>query len=181
MGTRQESAHTQSSESLAASADERQRRSEFMVACASGDLTKVERMLADGIDPNHVSDLGGTPLTWAVAWGRDDVVDCLLNHGADVELPARPAQSPLMYAASKGNRSIVTMLIAHGADAFRKDENGRLPVDMAIDSGHLQCAYLIEALAAHAVAPNRCASRPRPHPRRDSRGRHPRVRCSLSS
>jgi ankyrin repeat protein len=136
-----------------------------MVACASGDLGKVEQMLAEGVDPNQVTDLGGTPLTWAVAWGREDVVECLLHNGADVELPGRPAWSPLMHAASRGNRAIVSLLIAHGADARRKDQKGQLPVDVAIESGHVRCALLIELLAMPGAAPVSCSSRPRRSPR----------------
>ncbi len=140
---------------------ERRQQSEFMVACASGDLAKVEEMLADGADPNQVSDLGGTPLTWAVAWDREDVVECLLGFGAEVDFPVRPARTPLMHAASRGNHRIVAMLIAHGADLFRADETGLLPVDLAIDAGHVQCAFLLELFAQLARPLPRCPSLPR--------------------
>jgi ankyrin repeat protein len=142
------------------SALERQRRSEFMVACASGDLDKVEQMLADGADPNYLNDLGGTPLTWAVAWERQEVVECLLRNGAEVELPARPARSPLMHAASRGNEAIVAILMAHGADPSRKDKDGQLPVDLAKGTGRADCAVLIEQLAKLIAKPIRCASMP---------------------
>lgn len=140
------------------SALERQRRSEFMVACASGDLEKVEQMLANGADPNYLNDLGGTPLTWAVAWDREEVVECLLRNGAEVELPARPARSALMHAASRGNEAMVSLLMAHGADPFRRDKDGQLPVDLAKETGRPDCAFLIEQLAKLAAKPIRCAS-----------------------
>lgn len=129
-----------------------------MVACASGDLGKVEQMLADGADPNYLSDLGGTPLTWAVAWDRQEVVECLLRNGAEVELPARPARSPLMHAASRGNEAIVALLMAHGADPSRRDKDGQLPVDLANGTGCPDCAILIEQLAKLTAKPVRCAS-----------------------
>ncbi len=129
-----------------------------MVACASGDLAKVEQMLADGADPNYLSDLGGTPLTWAVAWDRQEVVECLLRNGAEVELPARPERSPLMHAASRGNEAIVSMLMAHGADPSRRDKDGQLPVDLANETGRPDCASLIEQLAKLTARPIRCAS-----------------------
>lgn len=155
---------------------ERHRRSEFMVACASGDLAKVEQMLAEGADPNYVSDLGGTPLTWAVAWERQDVVECLLGHGADVELPARPARSPLMYAASRGNEAIVSLLMARGADPFRTDQDGQSPVDLAKETGRPTCASLIEHLTKLAARPLRCASRLKARWHRIARGRFRRRR-----
>ncbi len=129
-----------------------------MVACASGDLDKVQRMLADGADPNYLSDLGGTPLTWAVAWDRQEVVECLLRNGAEVELPARPERSPLMHAACRGNQAIVSILMAHGADPLRRDRDGQRPADLAKDTGCPDCALLIERLATLTSKPVRCAS-----------------------
>jgi uncharacterized protein len=136
------------------------RQSEFMVACASGDLAKVERMLADGMDPNQINDLDGTPLTWAVAWNRADVVECLLENGAEAEFPGGQVRSPLMYAASQGNRRIVLLLITHGADVLREDQSGMSSLHLAIDSGHYECARLLETAArlANAPAPARCRS-----------------------
>jgi ankyrin repeat protein len=123
------------------------RQSEFMVACASGDLAKVERMLEDGTEPNQLNDFRETPLTWAVVWNRVDVVECLLRNGADANFPERPARSPLMYAASHGYRRIVALLIAHGADVLREDQRGMSSFQIAIDSGQYQCATLIEVAA----------------------------------
>lgn len=145
------------------SAVERQRRSELMVACASGDVEKVQQMLDDGLDPNYVSDLGGTPLTWAAAWEREDVVECLLDNGAEVDLPRRPAWTALMHAASRGNRAIVCMLLARGADPFRKDVHGQLPVDVATEAGRLDCAVLIEQLGRRREPPSRCRGARRPY------------------
>lgn len=147
-----------------------------MVACASGDLAKVEQMLADGADPNYLSDLGGTPLTWAVAWDRQEVVECLLRNGAEVELPARPARSPLMHAASRGNEAIVAILMAHGADPSRRDTDGQLPVDLAKGTGRADCAVLIEQLAKLTAGPIRCASVLMSSRYRGCQGRHWRQR-----
>jgi len=145
-----------------------------MVACASGDVHKVEQMLEEGADPNYISDLGGTPLTWAVAWDREAVVECLLNSGAEVELPANPAWSPLMHAASRGNGAIVSILMAHGANPFRRDGNGQLPIDVAKETGRFDCAFLIEQLAMVTAEPIRCTSQSAPnrHGRRHGRFRH---------
>jgi hypothetical protein len=127
-------------------------------------------MLEQGADPNYVSDLGGTPLTWAAAWEREAVVECLLDSGAQVDLPDRPAWSALMHAASRGNRAIVCMLMARGADPFRRDLHGQLPVDLATEAGRLDCAFLIEQLARLTEPPSRCrAARLRQHGTRHGR------------
>jgi uncharacterized protein len=189
MEKKRQATNQQVSTSALPAARERQRRTEFMVACASGDVDKVQRMLSDGADPNYVSDLGGTPLTWAAAWDREEVVECLLDNGAEVELPDRPAWSALMHAASRGNRAIVCLLMARGADPFRKDMHGQLPVDLATEAGRLDCAFLLQQLARIAEQPSRCRRaqlrhQPRHHPRHPPRhpgSRHgrPWLRSSL--
>jgi ankyrin repeat protein len=128
-----------------------------MVACASGYLDRVKEMLAEGTDPNFVNDQGDTPLSWAVAWERYKIAECLLSHGAEVELPERPKWSPLMHAASRGNEAMVSLLMAYGADALRRNKYGQLSVDLARMNGRLDCVFLIERLIRTAREPSRCA------------------------
>jgi uncharacterized protein len=118
--------------------------SELMVACAAGWLHVVRRLIAAGVDVNHVNEQGESPLTYAATWGHESVVACLLAKGAKIDLPAEPAWSALMYAASRGNRRIVLALLINGADATRKDKNGRTAADLAKNGGHVECASLIK-------------------------------------
>lgn len=114
-----------------------------MVACAAGWLRVVRRLIASGVDINHVNPQGETPLTYAASWGHEAVVACLLAKGAKVDYPGEPAWTPLMYAAFRGNRRIVLALLIHGADPFRPDRTGRTAADLARSSGHLACTSLI--------------------------------------
>jgi ankyrin repeat protein len=118
--------------------------SELMVACAAGWLQVVRRLIANGIDANHVNEQGETPLTYAATWGHEAVVACLLAKGAKVDHPVELAWTPLMYAASRGNRRIVLALLINGADVLRHDRNGRTAADLAGNAGHLDCASLIK-------------------------------------
>lgn len=117
---------------------------ELMVACAAGWLHVVRRLIAAGVDVNHINEQGETPLTYAATWGHESVVACLLAKGAKVDHPAEPAWSALMYAASRGNRRIVLALLINGADVARSDKNGRTAADLAKNGGHLECASLIK-------------------------------------
>ena len=119
--------------------------SELMVACAAGWLHVVRRLIAAGLDPNHVSEQGETPLTYAATWGHETVVACLLAKGAKVDSPPSPAWTPLMYASFRGNRRIVLALLINGADPQRRDRRGCTAVDLAKSAGRLHCASLIRS------------------------------------
>ncbi|MBI5449853.1 MAG: ankyrin repeat domain-containing protein [Gammaproteobacteria bacterium] len=59
---------------------------------------------------------GDTPLLTAVRNGHSAVVDLLLTHGADVNLPNRQAETPGLLAARLGHSEIMTLLLDHGLD-----------------------------------------------------------------
>jgi ankyrin repeat protein len=131
-------------EVVAASGEMHTPESELMVACAAGWLHVVRRLLAAGVDANHVNPQGETPLTYASMWGHETVVACLLAKGAAVDHPAAPAWTPLMYASSRGNRRVVLALLINGADILREDKMGRTAGELAKNAGHLDCAALIK-------------------------------------
>ena len=63
------------------------------------------------------------------------------------ELCARlqgPVGSPLFVAAENGHTDVVKLLLAKGADAKAKDEDGRTPGDLAIETRHPMCLALVE-------------------------------------
>jgi ankyrin repeat protein len=74
---------------------------------------------------NRVNRNRESALTYAVVWRRLKLVDLLLQHGADVELPPPPDWSPLMYAAFEGDSRVVALLLRSGANLERKDGYGR--------------------------------------------------------
>ncbi|ORX62071.1 ankyrin [Hesseltinella vesiculosa] len=52
----------------------------------------------------------------AVSSGRDQVVQILLENGANVNAQNESGQTPLLYAASKNRLDIAKVLLNHGAD-----------------------------------------------------------------
>lgn len=131
-------------EVVAAPSETHSPESELMVACAAGWLHVVRRLIAGGVDANHVNEQGETPLTYAATWGHESVVACLLAKGATVDHPSKPGWTPLMYAASRGNRRVVLALLIHGANILRVDMLGRTAADLAKNAGHTDCASLIK-------------------------------------
>lgn len=118
------------------------------VAIKAGQREVVKALLDRGANPNGYraqaqSPIDGTiftfpfiaPLTLAAYNGEDDVVQLLLQRGADidatsVEDPEGGVEeySPLMVAASSGAVSTTYLLLMHGANINSVlDEDGRLP------------------------------------------------------
>jgi ankyrin repeat protein len=92
----------------------------------------------------------GNALVFAAAWGRSEVVNELIRHGADINfIPAGFdfAGTPLHYAAFEGRREMVDQLLQVGADPAVPDTKiGKLPEDWAEHAGYKELAeYLRQA------------------------------------
>lgn len=57
-----------------------------------------------------------TPLKWAAASSTAEVVQALIDHGAEVDGPAGTDQTPLMYAARANNVATIDVLLRNGAN-----------------------------------------------------------------
>ncbi len=92
-------------------------------------------------DPRQIL---GNALVHAAAWGRGQVVDFLLDRGAEINLiPAGFDYSgtALHYATFGGHREMVDQLLRHGADPTILDTKiGKLPEDWAEHSKHHELA-----------------------------------------
>ncbi|HUP56047.1 MAG TPA: J domain-containing protein [Bdellovibrionota bacterium] len=79
-------------------------------------LEKVRVLLAAGADANAASLPGGaTPLTFALAEGRLELVSLLLEEGADPVKPDRRGIPPMAIAVLKEDRAAISRLAAAGA------------------------------------------------------------------
>ena len=123
-------------------------RSLLHIAAAAGH-NQIVRILA-GVNPsvsgvNNGDEEGWTPLHSAVSSGRADVVETLLQAGADVSMANKGGRTALHYAASKGRFKIAQALISHGAKVNRKDKVRCTPLHRAASTGHPElCELLIE-------------------------------------
>ncbi len=57
-----------------------------------------------------------TALTLAAAGGHDELVELLINHGANIEHRDKKGCTPLILAASAGHAVTVAILLDHNAD-----------------------------------------------------------------
>ncbi|MDX1643377.1 MAG: PQQ-binding-like beta-propeller repeat protein [Thermoanaerobaculia bacterium] len=92
---------------------------DLLVAARSGDLTEVRRLVDSGVDPNASDDWGTTPLALAGMAGAIEVVDFLLEHGADPDAREQFFGMTVLDAALwKGapDFAVAKRLLAAGAD-----------------------------------------------------------------
>lgn len=65
---------------------------------------------------------------WAADRGSTNILQLLINEGANANLPDCDMQTPLHYAASCGHVECVKLLINNGANIDVKDANGDTPI-----------------------------------------------------
>ena len=126
-------------------------------AALDGDIVQLNRMLAQGADPNQMDNISGyTPLLYAVSKGHVDCVARLLEAGANVNYGNAAGWTPLNLAASTLRRSadMCRLLLAGGAQ-FDFDPSGLRsagsPLHYAIQNANLPA---IRVLLAAGADPN---------------------------
>jgi len=81
------------------------------------DIDEVQRQLDAGVDVNEENAIGYTPLHYAAAGGRIDIVELLIEHGANINATdsSNKGATPLDYAHWKGQMEVVEVLKTHNA------------------------------------------------------------------
>lgn len=87
------------------------------MAAESGQLGALEILVAKGGDIDHVDQIGGTPLLWAVALSKDSsTAKYLVDAGASVNVVDKSGMTPLIWAAGIGQPEAVAILVDNGAE-----------------------------------------------------------------
>jgi ankyrin repeat protein len=98
-------------------------------AIASGSLSTVKKLIAQGAKLNALPEDGGSPLSTAAFHGRLEIARHLIEKGARLSFPNKDGNTPLHVAAFMGRTEMVKLFLAKGASTTQRNNNRDTPID----------------------------------------------------
>lgn len=94
-----------------------------------------------------------TSMHYSVIQHNYELIDMLVDNGADIDVQNADGQTPLMVAAKAGDEKLTDYLLDYGADKKQRDKAGRTALQLAESNGNPRCIQLIRE--PRPVKPNR--------------------------
>eukprot|EP01135_Chromosphaera_perkinsii_P007651 Nk52_evm107s914 gene=Nk52_evmTU107s914 len=107
---------------------------EFFQACATGDTSTVNKLMAQGVDIDVVDSEERCPLTFACIADQKEVVKILLKANCYIDNPDNLGRTPLHWSCLLGKDKIVKTLLRAGADTTYSDHSSKTPVHLAVSA-----------------------------------------------
>uniref|UniRef100_A0A5K3ET97 Poly [ADP-ribose] polymerase n=2 Tax=Mesocestoides corti TaxID=53468 RepID=A0A5K3ET97_MESCO len=124
-------------------------------AAKRGNLAKIQRLVTpENINCRDTQGRNSTPLHLAAGYNNLEVVDFLLEAGADVNAHDKGGLIPLHNASSYGHVDVAALLIRHGTSVNAVDKWGYTPLHEAAQKGRTQLCSLLLAHGANPLARN---------------------------
>ncbi len=134
---------------------------DIKTAITNGDLKLVRSMIEGDKDLLESKiDTYFTPLNFASAGGKLEVVKYFLEKGADVGAKDKEGSTPLQNAAAKGYFEIVKILVEKGSDVNYKDDNDVTPLHFGCMSGNLDIVKYLVSKGADINAVSKIGRKP---------------------
>ncbi|OQV15075.1 E3 ubiquitin-protein ligase HECTD1 [Hypsibius exemplaris] len=143
----------------------------------------VEAVENTAVDVNLVDDVGQSLLNWASAFGTQEMVEFLLESGADPDKGSR--SSSLHYSACFGRLGIAKVLLQYGADQNLKDEDGKTALERARErneEGHREIVKLLTTPQVWTPPPRKFKTKdrtPQARDEKDAKGENPEIGVGL--
>ena len=118
----------------------------FSKACEIGFLPIIKKMIKDVADVNQVNPVNcQTPLMYASRFGNLEIVQILLQNGANIDHKGMYGKTPLMQACRYEYLDIVKLLLQNGANIHEKDDHNETSIFYACRVGNLEIVkFLLE-------------------------------------
>lgn len=130
----------------------------FLQSVLDDDLEKVSQFISNGVDVNSLvpesqPTIGGAgALHLAIMKGSEDMIQLLLDNGADIDIRDANMQTPLHIAVIMSSTSIVNLLINEGANVNATAGNsGATALDLANINGPTDIIDRLESIGAVAT------------------------------
>ncbi|XP_065353147.1 ankyrin repeat domain-containing protein 17 isoform X5 [Cloeon dipterum] len=114
------------------------------LACSAGylELAQVLLAMSAGVEDRGIKG-DCTPLMEAASAGHADIVQLLIDNGADVNAQSSTGNTPLMYACAGGHLEVVEILLKSHANVEDHNENGHTPLMEAASAGYVNVAKIL--------------------------------------
>lgn len=122
------------------------KKSKLSNAISEGDITRMNEVLAQGVDPDYEDDYGRSFLWFAVNRGNLAAVQALVDAGATVTAASKYNGTLLQAAARKGSVEIAAYLLDKNPKLLEsRDRDGNTALHTAAETGYPDLvAFLIE-------------------------------------
>ena len=116
---------------------------EFFEAVEQGNI-EIVRLLIDRVDINTRS----TAVHTAILFGKDDILQLLIENGADINAKDNQGNSPIYIAVKNNEIRILRILIEKGADINAKNNLGQSPLHLAVELNNFNYTQVL--ILSHA-------------------------------
>lgn len=116
----------------------------LIYAVKSGNVPLVEMLVKEKyVNLDHQDKDKNTSLHYSVIQRNYELIDLLVDNGADIDVQNADGQTALMVAAKAGDDKLTDYLLDYGADKKLRDRAGRTALQLAESSGNRRCVELI--------------------------------------
>lgn len=120
----------------------------------------VSALLQKGAEINHRDQRGYTPTHAATIQGMEEVLQSLIDSGANLDFINNEIGASLHCAVQRKSLSMVERLLKAGVDINAKNTYGRTPLLIAMDTGRSDLGSLLFENGANPFIQDNCGSSP---------------------
>ncbi|QJW46867.1 ankyrin repeat domain-containing protein [bacterium BFN5] len=126
---------------------------EFVKYAGRGNKEVTELFVQAGMSPNSYRPSDGfTPLMAAASFGRLEMINYLIEHGADVNAKDKDGQTALMKAVAYNYPQAAKLLLQAGADSSVRDIRGNTAISLASEKKDPEVLKLLPQAAGQPAA-----------------------------